>query len=55
MTNPDHLMFGINPGSIKAGKESEAMPWLRAWRPTFNYVSKKAFRSIGLFRQLTRE
>ncbi|KAF9895338.1 hypothetical protein FE257_000242 [Aspergillus nanangensis] len=32
-----HLMFGVDPESAKAGKESEVMPWLRAWRPTFNY------------------
>ncbi|KAL3458995.1 cytochrome P450 [Aspergillus heterothallicus] len=32
-----HLMFGIDPESVKTGKESKVMPWLRAWRPTFNY------------------
>ncbi|KAL4804596.1 cytochrome P450 [Aspergillus unguis] len=32
-----HLMFGIDPQSVKTGKESKVMPWLRAWRPTFNY------------------
>ncbi|KAJ5537848.1 hypothetical protein N7494_007327 [Penicillium frequentans] len=32
-----HLMFGIDPESLKRGKESVIMPWLRSWRPTFNY------------------
>ncbi|ETN45556.1 uncharacterized protein HMPREF1541_09388 [Cyphellophora europaea CBS 101466] len=32
-----HLMFDEDPGSIRAGKPHEVMPYLRAWKPTFIY------------------
>lgn len=34
-----NLMFDEDPGSLRAGKPHEVMPYLRAWRPTFIYVS----------------
>lgn len=34
-----HLMFDEDPGSVKAGQPHEVMPYLRAWKPTFIYVS----------------
>ena len=32
-----NLMFDEDPGSLRAGKPHEVMPYLRAWRPTFIY------------------
>lgn len=34
-----NLMFDEDPGSVKAGKPHEVMVYMRAWRPTFIYVS----------------
>lgn len=35
----DHLMFDEDPGSVKAGRPDPIMRYIRAWRPTFIYVS----------------
>ncbi len=35
----DDLMFGVDPGTVKNGEPHEVMKYLRAWRPTFIYVS----------------
>jgi cytochrome P450 len=34
-----NLMFDEDPGSVRAGKPHAVMPYLKAWRPTFIYVS----------------
>lgn len=38
-----NLMFDEDPGSVRAGKAHEVMPYLRAWRPTFIYVSTQDY------------
>lgn len=35
----DHLMFDEDPGSVKQGEAHWVMAYMRAWRPTFIYVS----------------
>lgn len=35
----DHLLFDEDPGSVKYGRAHEVMPYFRAWKPTFIYVS----------------
>ncbi|KAJ5261202.1 hypothetical protein N7478_011797 [Penicillium angulare] len=32
-----NLMFDVDPGTLKSGKEHTIMPWLRSWRPTYIY------------------
>lgn len=32
-------MFDDDPRTVQTGEEHEIMPYLRAWRPTFIYVS----------------
>ena len=32
-------MFDEDPGSVKKGKADPIMQYIRAWRPTFIYVS----------------
>lgn len=43
----DNLMFDEDPGSIKAGQPHKVMPYLRAWRPTFIYVSVPSYHVHG--------
>lgn len=39
MLDKDHLMFDEDPGSVKEGEAHWVMSYMRAWRPTFIYVS----------------
>lgn len=49
-----NLMFDQDPGSVTAGEPHEVMPYLRAWRPTFIYVSLCIVSELTLQQPLTR-
>ncbi|KAJ5116805.1 hypothetical protein N7456_001153 [Penicillium angulare] len=42
-----NLMFDVDPGTLKSGKEHTIMPWLRSWRPT--YIYKELFPSLETY------
>jgi hypothetical protein len=35
----DHLMFDVDPETVKTGVESEVMQYMRAWKLIYIYVS----------------
>lgn len=39
ITYIDHLMFDVDPGTVKTGVESEVMQYMRAWKLIYIYVS----------------
>lgn len=39
ITYIDHLMFDVDPETVKTGVESEVMQYMRAWKLIYIYVS----------------